>query len=123
MIEIRFSVARAVKARRRALRVTQKTLAQRITVAQATVSRVERASNRVSLDIAVRSLIVLGCTDAEIAAAFNAEENAGIQLLRRRARERCYPKPSAEAASAPAGEHRFIRKKRLPKSLAWASET
>ena len=108
MIEIRFSIAAALKAKRRQRGVTQHALAQEIGVTQMTISRVERASNRVSFDIAVRAFIALDCSDAEIASAFNPAENAGIRRLRSRASEGAFPKPGMNVV---AGEHRYVRKK------------
>jgi transcriptional regulator with XRE-family HTH domain len=110
LIEIRFSLARKLHSTRRRQRVTQQQLAQRLGVAQSSISRVERASNRVSLDIAVRALIHLGCSDAEIAASFNVAEEPGVACLRRRAEA---PRPFAPRPSdpvPPAREHRFLRK-------------
>lgn len=110
LIEIRFSLARKLHRTRRQLRVTQRQLAQRLGVAQSSISRVERASNRVSLDIAVRALIHLGCSDAEIAACFNVAEEPGVQCLRRRAAAKRPYAPGPPEAAPPAHEHRFLRK-------------
>jgi transcriptional regulator with XRE-family HTH domain len=116
LIEIRFVLARKVQDMRRRGRVSQVQLAERVGVAQSTISRVERASNRVSLDVAVRALINLGCPDVEIAATFDVSENAGVKLLRRRA-ERSRARAAGSADAPPAGEHRFLRKgtERLPR--------
>jgi transcriptional regulator with XRE-family HTH domain len=110
LIEIRFSLARKLHSTRRRHRVTQLQLAQRLGVAQSSISRVERASNRVSLDIAVRALIHLGCPDAEIAASFNVAEEPGVQCLRRRAAAKRPFAPRPSDPAAPRHEHRFLRK-------------
>jgi transcriptional regulator with XRE-family HTH domain len=109
-IEIRFRVARVLKQKRRSLRVTQHALAKRMGMAQSTLSRVERASNRVSLDVAIRSLIALDCSDAEIASAFNAGDDHIIAMLRRRANDVGYPvaRPSNEPPRT--RDHRFLKK-------------
>ena len=107
LIELRFVLARKLQKLRRRCRVTQKQLAVRIDVAQATISRAERASNRVSLDIAVRALINLGCPDEEIGAAFNASADRGVQLLRRR---QAGGGPPPRLRDAGVGEQRFLRK-------------
>jgi len=110
LIEIRFSLARKVHGMRRLTRVTQKQLAERLGVGQASISRVERASNRVSLDIGVRALLNLGCSDADIAETFQMADNPSVRCLRRRA---AAPRRSVRPASdapAPMGEHRFLRK-------------
>jgi transcriptional regulator with XRE-family HTH domain len=112
LIEIRFSIAYTLKQKRRAARFTQAELGARIGITRNTVSRIERASNRVSLDHAVRALIALNCTDAEIGEAFNPLLNRGIQQLRRRAAEPLFPKPSADATKS-AREHRFPRTRAL----------
>ena len=109
-MEIRFCVARALKSARRKREVTQKKLAKRLGIAASTISRVERASNRVTLEVAVRCFIALGCSESEIAEAFNSGANAGIHLLRRRARERCFPYPRPEHVPPPPLDPRFIRK-------------
>ena len=111
LIEIRFCLARALQRKRRACRLTQRKLAARLDLAQATISRVERASNRVSLDVAVRALITLGCSDAELAALFDPSSNPGVRQLRNRAAIPFYPKPRTEEAPRPEpGEQRFLRK-------------
>lgn len=110
LIEIRFALARKVHSMRRHTHVTQQQLAERLGVGQASISRVERASNGVSLDIGVRALINLGCSEADIAATFQVADNPSIQCLRRRAAR---PRPYARRARdtpAPQGEHRFLRK-------------
>jgi hypothetical protein len=58
----------------------------------------------VSLDIGVRALIELGCSDREIAETFNFGEDAGVKQMRRRG------KPNFVVRPAPPGEHRFLRK-------------
>lgn len=110
LIEIRFSLARTLHALRLRQRVTQKELAERLDVAQSSISRTERASNHVSLDVGVRALINLGCSDAEIAACFDVSENAGVKLLRRRAGEPPRRLAPPRVTPPPAGEHRFLRK-------------
>lgn len=111
LIEIRFTLAHHLKQTRRSRGVTQKALAHQIGVAQATVSRAERASNCVSLDIGVRCLIALGCSDSEIAKACDPSQQPGIQLLRKRANGRGFPAARAAGTPAPDGQHhRFLRK-------------
>lgn len=110
LIEIRYCLARKLNDVRRRKRITQRQLAERLRIAQASVSRVERASNHVSLDIAVRCLIALGCTDQELAEAFDPSRRGDVRMLRRRAKERGFPAPRAPDTPPPAGEHRFLRK-------------
>ena len=93
MMEIRFSIAKAVRAKRRALRLTQGELAVRVGSDQSKVSAVECGRAYVSLDIAVRLLVHMNATDEEIANAFNAGAHDGVRKIRERAQLRCYPKP------------------------------
>lgn len=109
MIEIRYSIARVLKQNRRKARITQAVLAGRIGTTRNTISRIERASNRVSLDHAVRALIELGCSDTEIANAFNPGLDAGIQQLRLRAAVPLFPKPAVQSHPV-RQEHRFFSK-------------
>ena len=112
LIEIRFSIAYTLRRKRRAARLTQAGLATLTETTRNTISRIERASNRVSLDHAVRALIVLNCTEAEIAEAFNPLLNRGIQKLRRRADEPFFPRPR-EVGEKSGREHRFPRTRAL----------
>jgi transcriptional regulator with XRE-family HTH domain len=91
-IEIRFSLGRTIRAKRRQLRLTQAELAERIGAAQSTISSLERGVGHAALDIAVRALIGLDANDDEVAAAFNAGAREDIQRLRKRASERYYPR-------------------------------
>ena len=84
LIEIRFSLARTLRAKRRALKITQAQLAKRIGAAPATLSRIELAEPDVAMDNFVRAMIALGASSAEIAAAFDADSREDVQRLRRR---------------------------------------
>lgn len=110
LIEIRFSVARALKDKRRACRVTQCELAEKLGVAQSSISRIERATNYSSIDLAVRAFIAMGSSDEEIATAINAGCNRSVQALRRRLKYPPFYKP-APAPLGDRGEYRFIRKR------------
>lgn len=95
LIEIRFSLARTLRAKRRKLKLTQAELARRIGAAPATISRLELASPRVAMDNFVRAMIALGAETAEIAAAFDADGRADVQMLRRRVGPRTRIPPRA----------------------------
>jgi transcriptional regulator with XRE-family HTH domain len=82
LIEIRFSLARAVRARRKGLRLKQAQLARIVGADPATISRLERASRRVSLDFAFLVLIATDATDEEIADAVNASARRDVWELR-----------------------------------------
>ena len=90
MIELRYSVARAVRERRRKARMSQKKLAWLLDGAPSTISAIERASPRVTLDQAVRALIVLGADDEAISAAFNPGLRNDVQILRKLASRRFF---------------------------------
>jgi transcriptional regulator with XRE-family HTH domain len=83
-IEIRYVLARRLRAKRRRARITQRELAQRIGSAQPTISKLERASLHVTMDLFVRAMIALDATDAEIAEAFNASTDGSVFILRRK---------------------------------------
>jgi transcriptional regulator with XRE-family HTH domain len=113
IIEIRYCISQSIKARRRALRWTQQVLASRVGCSRHSISKIERASNRVALEIAVECLIVLGCRDDEIGLIFNAGKNDGIKILRARASESLFPRPRAEDERPTAKrEHRFYSRRR-----------
>ena len=111
MIEIRYSIARALRERRKRKRVTQKSIAKLLGMAPATLSHIERASMRVTLDQAVYVMLALEFTDADIAAAFNAGERKDVQQLRARMELYAAPRPSRgirprSNGSKPAGSAR-----------------
>lgn len=110
LIELRFCIARALHAKRRSMRITQRRLARMMRVSQAAISRVERATNRVSFDIGIRALLTLGVTDAELGTIFDVEMDPRIVILRRRAQARLFPRPTLRSAGAALREHRFYCK-------------
>lgn len=64
IIEMRIRLARRVREKRRAHRVTQQELAQRIRSTQPRVARLEQAD--ASLELLIRALFALGSTRKEI---------------------------------------------------------
>jgi transcriptional regulator with XRE-family HTH domain len=84
LIEIRFSLARTLREKRRKLKITQAQLAKRIGAAPATLSRIELAEADVAMDNFVRVMIALGADTAEIAAGFDTDSREDVQRLRRR---------------------------------------
>ena len=82
MIEIRFSLAKTIRQRRRDLRLTQKKLAKMVGGDQATISRLERATPVVALDFAFLVLLAMDATDEEIADAVNASARRDVWQLR-----------------------------------------
>src|SRR5688572_27322747 len=94
VLDLRFSLALVLRAKRKQLGITQTELARRISATQATVSRMERPLCTVSLDQILYALCVLGADDAEIADAFDPRGRADVQKLRARASLRFYLKPA-----------------------------
>ncbi|HEY8507071.1 MAG TPA: helix-turn-helix transcriptional regulator, partial [Steroidobacteraceae bacterium] len=84
MIELRYSLGRALRAERKRRRMTQRQLALIMGADQATISRVERASAGVSLDQVIWAFLALDLTDEKIAEAINAGLYHGVKWLRRR---------------------------------------
>ncbi len=88
MIELRYSLAHALRKHRRSARITQQKLARMIGSEQATISRLERASLRVTLDYAIYAFIALDMSDTDIGDAINASLRGDIQTLRKRMNRR-----------------------------------
>ena len=60
LIELKLHLAERVRQRRKALKVTQVALARRLKSSQSRVAKIEAGDPTVSLDLLVRSLLVLG---------------------------------------------------------------
>ena len=69
MIEVRLTLASALKHRRQDLKISQQQLAERIGSSQSRVAKMEAGDPSVSLDLLMRSLIHSGSTSAEIGQA------------------------------------------------------
>ncbi len=69
MIDVRLTLASALKHRRRDLKISQQQLAERIGSSQSRVAKMEAGDPSVSLDLLLRSLIYSGSTSAEIGQA------------------------------------------------------
>ncbi|MDE0447104.1 MAG: helix-turn-helix transcriptional regulator [Spirochaetaceae bacterium] len=66
LIEIKLALARGIKERRLALRLTQEDLAKQLRSSQSRVAKMEASDATVSMDFLVRSLLVLGATTQEV---------------------------------------------------------
>ena len=66
MIEVRLTLAKALKHRRQYLKISQQRFAERIGSSQSRVAKMEAGDPSVSLDLLMRSLIYSGSTSAEI---------------------------------------------------------
>jgi transcriptional regulator with XRE-family HTH domain len=93
MIELRVCAGLAIRARRKRLHLTQKELATRLGTTQQRVSNLEQARTGLSLDLFVRVLVALGCSDDELAEALNPSRCFPVGKLRRRAALRYFPRP------------------------------
>ena len=67
-IELRLKLAEGLKARRRAIGVTQVKLAKSIKSSQSRVAKMEAGDPTVSLDLLVKSILALGASNRELAA-------------------------------------------------------
>ncbi len=95
MIELRYSLGRALRGQRKRKRITQRQLAQIMGADQATISRVERASLGVTFDQVIWAMLALGMSDEAIASAINAGAHPDVQMLRRQMARRLMTKPAA----------------------------
>lgn len=66
IIDMRVSLARALKRQRLMKKLSQETFAKRIGSSQSRVAKMERGDPSVSLDLLIRSLLRLGSTKAAI---------------------------------------------------------
>jgi DNA-binding XRE family transcriptional regulator len=67
IVEMKVSLALGLRARRRARRLSQATLAARIGSSQSRVAKMEAGDPSVSLELLIRSLLVTGTKKREIA--------------------------------------------------------
>jgi DNA-binding XRE family transcriptional regulator len=72
-IDLRIAVRKALKARREAEGLTQRTLASRLGSSQSRVAKMEAGDPSVSLDLLVRALLATGATVHDIADAIAPE--------------------------------------------------
>ena len=69
LVELRASLAAALKARRARLGVTQVELAKRLRSSQSRVAKMEAGNPAVSFELLMRALLVLGVSRRELAGA------------------------------------------------------
>lgn len=69
LVELRASLAAALKARRARLGVTQVELAKRLRSSQSRVAKMEAGNPTVSFELLMRALLVLGASRRELAGA------------------------------------------------------
>jgi ribosome-binding protein aMBF1 (putative translation factor) len=69
LVDIRLSLAGALKTRRQRLGVTQVTLAKRLRSSQSRVAKMEAGNPAVSFELLMRALLVLGASRRELSVA------------------------------------------------------
>jgi hypothetical protein len=67
LVELRVLLGRALKRRRKSARLTQVEAARRLGSSQSRVAKMEAAEETVSLDLLIRSLIMLGASRKDVA--------------------------------------------------------
>ena len=72
-VELRLKLSDAVRDFRKKKRLTQTELAELLHSSQSRVAKVESADDSVSLDLLIRSLLVLGATDQDLAKAITGK--------------------------------------------------
>jgi hypothetical protein len=72
LIDMKLALAKKLKARRQARRLTQLQVAERLGSSQSRIAKMEVADKSVSLDLLVRSLLSLGATRQDIAGTIAA---------------------------------------------------
>jgi len=66
VIELRVSLAKELRERRRAQKISQATFAKRIGSSQSRVAKMEAGDSSVSIDLLIRALLSAGSTNKEI---------------------------------------------------------
>jgi ribosome-binding protein aMBF1 (putative translation factor) len=74
LVEIRVALSRSVKKMRQQELLSQQKLADKIESSQSRVAKMEAADRSVSIDLLVKSLLALGATREDIAAAIAGEQ-------------------------------------------------
>ena len=69
LVEIKLSLSRSLKEKRKQQELSQQQLAQDIGSSQSRVAKMEAAEASVSIDLLIKSLLAIGATRADIAAA------------------------------------------------------
>ncbi len=73
LVELRASLAAALKARRARLGVTQVELAKRLRSSQSRVAKMEAGNPAVSFELLIRALLIMGASRKEVAGALSAK--------------------------------------------------
>jgi ribosome-binding protein aMBF1 (putative translation factor) len=73
IVEIRLALSKSVKKMRQKEQLSQQKLAENINSSQSRVAKMEAADRSVSIDLLIKSLLALGATREDIAAAIAGE--------------------------------------------------
>jgi transcriptional regulator with XRE-family HTH domain len=82
LIEVKQALARQVRERRLARRLTQAALAHRLGSSQSRVAKLEAGDPAVSVDLLLRSLFALGATPRDVGSALRRRRLAGRPTIR-----------------------------------------
>ncbi len=74
LVELKLSLADALKQARQKRRLSQMDLAQRMGSSQSRVAKIEAADPSVTIDLIVRAILATGATRQELQRAFTAKE-------------------------------------------------
>jgi hypothetical protein len=77
LVAIKLHLADDLKARRVKLKLTQSALAKRLSSSQSRVAKMETADRSVSIDLLVRSLLLLGASRRDVARSIGADVREG----------------------------------------------
>lgn len=67
LVDVRVSLARALRQRRRETKISQATLAKRVGSSQSRVAKMEAGDPSVTIDLLMRTLLAAGSTPADLA--------------------------------------------------------
>ena len=69
LVEMKLRLSQAVKARRKALGLTQAAMAKRLGSSQSRVAKLETGDRSVSIDLLMKALVILGATPTDVGKA------------------------------------------------------
>ena len=69
LVEMKLRLSQAVKARRKALRLTQAAVAKRLGSSQSRVAKLETGDRTVSIDLLMKALVTLGASPTDVGKA------------------------------------------------------
>ncbi len=75
-IELKLSLSQSVKEYRKKQRLTQAELAKKLKSSQSRVAKMEAGDHSVSIDLLIKSLLVLGATKKDVAKSMSRPSNA-----------------------------------------------